>query len=208
MGKITFLALVAIVVGILGGVIEVQFHADKLASLPGNIAKIAADGSLLEKGRILGTRVKREGEFWLIRDEEQRLEIATKYVESDAKHLNELLADDQPVEKIMPSAELLMGSIERASDITEKASSENIAAWQSEAKTAFNTAATTVQRLKETHEDYKEIEQKFATIVKSLQEHIGAVTADTTKGEVAGAKDEPRSGEQPEPTIPAIQLNF
>lgn len=208
MGKLTFIALVAIVIGIVGGVIEVQFHADKLASLPGNLARVTADGSLLEKGRILATRLKREGEFWIIRDEQQRLEIATKYVESDAKHLNDLLTDEEPVEKIMPSAELLMTSIERASDVTKKASADNLAAWQSEAKTAFNAAATTVQRLKETHEGYKEIEQKFAAIVASLEKHIGAVAADKPAGEVAGTTDEKGSSGEPVPTIPAIQLNF
>jgi hypothetical protein len=206
MSKITFLVVVALVVGIAGGVIEVKWHADKLSALPGNLAKMAQDGSLWEKGRTLATSLKRQGEFWLIRDERQRLEIATNYISVDASRLNTLLEDKADPATILPQAELLTASIERAAKATSDSSVDIVASLQGETKQAFGEAAETVKRLTATHEDYKNLEQKFAGIVEKLEQQIGSIKDKVQTSEVAGIKDE--GGDEATPTIPAIKLNF
>ena len=205
MSKFFLLAIVALVVGIAGGVIEVQWHPDKLSALPGTITRLVQEGSFIERGRQLVTSLKRTGEFWLIRDERQRLEIATTYISVDSKRLDQLLEGKKEAPVILPQAELLTESIERAATLSEKSSVETVASLQAETKTAFSEAGEAVKRLAEKYGEYKEIEQKFATIVDSLKKQIGAIRSDE-EGDVAGAQDTPTASAQP--TIPAIQLNF
>jgi len=212
MSKLVLLLIAAVVVGVAGGVIEVTWHPDKLSALPGNIMKLAQDGSLIERGRSLVTSLKRTGEFWLIRDERQRLEIATTYISSDADRLNQLLEDQKDAAAILPQAQLLAGSIKRAATVAEKSSVDTVASLQAETKTAFSEAADTVQRLAAKHAEYKDLEQKFADIVAVLAKQIGSLKGEPDglpagqAGDVAGAKDAPASTASP--TIPAIQLNF
>ncbi len=207
MSKLFILAVVAIGLGIFGGVIEIQWHPERLGALPGNLIGLAQNGSLLEQARATATTLKRTGEFWLLRDEHQRLEIATNYISVDASRLSKLLEDKADPATILPQAELLKASIERAADTAGESSVDIVAALQGETKQAFSEAASAVKKLAETHENYKELEQKFAEVTDKLKAQIGSV---------AGVKDEPvpqsetRSDDQPnaEPTIPAIQLNF
>src|SRR3989344_2820877 len=117
MSKITFLAIVAVVIGIVGGVLEVKVHTDKLSSIPGVIMGMVQNGSCYEKGRQYITSLKRTGEFMIIKDEKQRLELAAGYIEADAQRLNSLLEEKKSAETIMPQAELLSISIERAGDL-------------------------------------------------------------------------------------------
>lgn len=206
MSKLTLLALAAVAVGIFGGVIEVKWHPDKLSAVPGNITEIVQDGSLIERGRAYITSLKRTGEFWLIRDERQRLEIATTYISVDSQRLDKLLLDNREPAFILPQARLLAESMERAKDITGKASVNTVASLQAEAKTALREAAATVERLTETHADYKDLEQKFANVVSVLAKQLGSWGEQT--GDVAGAKDTPTPTPSPSPSISAIQLNF
>lgn len=203
MSKLTLLAVAAIVIGIFGGVLEVKLHPEKLSALPGNISGLIQDGSLVERGRRYVTSLKRTGEFWLIRDERQRLEIATNYISVDAGRLDRLLEDNSQPTVILPQAELLAESMERAKNITGKASVDTVASLQTETKTALREAATTVKRLTETHADYQELEQKFATIVGILAKQLGSLGEE---GDVAGTQNTPAPTASP--TIPAIPLNF
>jgi hypothetical protein len=206
MSKLLLLVIVAVVAGIFGGVIEVKWHPDRLSALPGNLMGLAQNGSLLERGRATVTSLKRTGEFWLLRDKQQRLEIATNYISVDASRLNSLLEDKADPATILPQAELLKASIERAATAASDASVDTVAALQAETKQAFSEATAAVKKLAETHENYKELEQKFADVTEKLKQQIGSVGQQDTKSDVAGAKDEKAAS--PEPTIPAIQLNF
>lgn len=207
MSKLTLLVAVAIAAGLFGGVLEVKVRPEKLSALPGALLNLAQSDSLYEKGRHWAVSLKRAGEFFIIKDEKQQLELAIGYINADAERLNTLIENDKSAEHIMPQAELLTLSIERAGDLAAKAHVDNLAAFQQDTKKAFNNAALTVHRLQEMHASYQALEEKFAGIVSSLEKQIGTL-ADTSEGEVAGTKDESAPDASASPTIPAIQLNF
>lgn len=217
MSKITFLALIAVAIGIAGGVIEVKLHTDKLGALPGNIMALAQDGTLQERVRGTVTGFKREAEFWIIRDEQQRLELATQYIEKDANRLKELLAKKNPLPGLIPQAQLLAASIERAGDVTAASTADNIAAWQDKTKAAFTTAAGSIGELKITHKEYKTLEEKLAAVVQALEKQIGSFEIKPAKdAAVAGTTDEKKeesdrpanSAGRPASTGIVIPLNF
>lgn len=198
--------MVVVGIGVVGGVIEVKFHPDQLAALPGRLTRIVQDKAWFDRGLILGINLKRKAEFWLIRDEDQRLELAIDYVEKDAERVDKLLEEKQPLDAIVPSAEMLMMSVERAGEAIIAARADSLADWQEETKVAFAAAGATAQRLKEAHADYQALGEKFAAAVTKLEEHVGSLAREKSSGDVAGTKDAPDA--TPASTIPAIQLNF
>lgn len=212
MRKTPFILLAGVIAAlIIGDVIEVRFHADKLAGAPKAIAAAAQDGSMYEKVRAQAIKGKRLAERAIMKDEKQRLEVALKYVEQDSDRLRRMNEAGGGEEKLAAQAGLLEHSLDRLREGSEKVSVEDLVALKDKTKTAFATAQDTLQTLEQGKRRFENLKSRLAEVRQVLEKQIGKL-ADEEEGEgdVAGttSDDEP-TNQSPEPTpTPIIPLKF
>lgn len=157
---------------IIGDVIEIRFHAERLTGLPGALTAAARDASLYEKIRAAVVSGKRVAEKVFIKDDKQRLEIALQYVVQDSARLKDLSAG-----KSGPQANLLQESLAEVETLSQTVSVEDLIALKDKAAAAFHAA-------QEIEQSYETVKNKLAQVRAALETQIGKL------GEVAGVKEE------------------
>lgn len=187
--------LLILVVGalIVGGVVEITFHPEELANVPGRVIGAATSGAVREQVRGRVVAWKRTGEQWIIGDEEKKLQLAIGYIETDAERLTELAeTGSDSADSILPQAELLVASIERSGQLTDSVSVEVLAEARDKTKAALRAAATALEHLKGLKEELYSLNERFAAVTDELENQVGAIRlADEPEqaAAVAGAKD-------------------
>ena len=195
----------AIVALIVGGVLEVKVHPDKIAGLSGNTMKIFKDQSILEKSRAIFIEFKRRGEQFIIRDKEKRLELALLYVEKDAERLNDLIKENKDAAHLLPASETLINSLNLVRSTAEDAPVEVVASLKTKSQDAFSSAQETLGELKDIHEQYDAIQNEFTRLTESLEKQIGQldIKEDEDNKEEENSEEPKESSEEPEKsTIP------
>lgn len=200
--KILSLLIVAALVALtLSGVLEIKVRPEKVSGIPGQLSSIVKDKSILEKGMVYATGLKRRGEQFIIQDQEKRLELALLYVSTDAARLRELLNKSaNPPETFLPRAELLIASLEQVRTRAEETPVAVVASLRKESAKSFQSARQALGQLQELHQEYTNIQEEFARLTESLEKQIGDLSPEEQSEEkesVAGAKDEPEASKIP-----------
>lgn len=173
-----WLLVVVVSLLILSGVIRVSFHPERLPEVPARAVDIVNNKSLLESGRSLFVQLKRQGEQWLLRDDTQKLKIATGYIRADANRLVDLIAADstQP-ESVLPQATLLVSSIEQVSQLINSSSVEAIALSREEAINALRSAEGALGQLQHIAAEQQAVQERFSAVTAELSNKIGSIAA-------------------------------
>jgi len=194
MSKLGILSIIALAVLIWGGVIEVRFSASKLGEVPGKVIGLFQGQSSLASVTSWGTNVKRDGETWIIKDEQQRIQVALGYIKNDAERLIEVKEDvETETSDVLIQADLLLDSVSRVDEISGRATADNVASLREEIKDAFRTARSALDELKELQEEYSSLRERFATATQSIEWNVGEIQFAEDgdgSGAVAGAKDD------------------
>jgi len=197
MSKITLIAVVAGVAAlIIGGVLEVKVHPDKLAQTPAAVKKYLTDRGTLALVGVQATRVKRKVEGYIMSDPDQKFSVAVKYVQSDtAKMVDQMESGDEP-RAILLQAQLVRDSLKTMSDQLNEAAEENREQWEVEATDSITQAKYALGELQKLQEKYESYNESLATVSGDLDGILsGLDTGGTGEPDVAGATDE----EQPLP---------
>lgn len=209
---IKFLIIAGLIVGalIIGGVLEVTIHPERLAEVPSRVIGFISEPSTQARARTLLTDLKRRGEQLIIKDEEKRTKLALLYVTQDAAKLQEQVAEGDPA-TLLPQAELLAKSLQRAKTQLDSASIETLSSLREESRDAIGTAEATLQTLRQEHARYESIQEKFVSITTAIGENLAALRPSNgvIEPDVAGIQDEPTPVPQNnDPQFNAVPLNF
>lgn len=208
MVKMLIVLGLVVAVLIVGGVLEVQVHPERLGQVPGKVISYVTQPSTQARARVLLTDLKRRGEQLLIKDEAKRTRLALLYVTQDAARLQEQLASGDPAQ-LLPQADLLADSIAGATTKLDRASLETISALKDESREAISAAQESLEALQREQEKYQSVQEKFAAVTAAIREHLEALRPGSLKPDVAGVKDEPPpTPPGDEPQINAVPLNF
>lgn len=181
---------------IIGDVLEIRFHPDKLAGLPAAVTAAAKDGSLYEKARAQVVTLRRAADKWLIKDDRQRYEIALKYVEEDSARLE---TQKNPIQ-----AKLLAQSLDRVQDQAESISVDDLTSLKEKTATTLAAAQKTVDSLEDIEAAYENVKSRFAQVKSAIETQVGQL-----KGVVAGTVDDKEdSGHTEEGGESEIPLKF
>ena len=195
--------LALLVILVLGGVIEIRVHPEAIVSLPQRIGELAGNAGAGESARAWVTEVKRSTEQWIVKDDHQKLTIAAGYITSDANRLLGLIAEEpgDPA-TILPQAELLLDSIERARDIISAADIDAIAEAREDAHAALSSAAGALNKLKELEAEQEALHERFQETTQALADRIGTIESESTEEESDTTSDADDSdvSESEEPT--------
>lgn len=203
MSRYFVLAILALIILIVGNVVEVHVYPERLGQVPNRFIALKNDGALTEKVRASAIRAKRRAEFWIIRDDQQKLRIAIRYIEEDAKRLSSLAQEANNPNAVTPQAGLLAESITRGGDVVEKAPTADIATFREDTKAAFKIAAGAVQQVKELKDAYASVNQQLSSVLAALEKHVGTIQVDEELApSVAGTQDETAPTSTPKSTIP------
>ena len=180
--------ILAIAALLIGGVLEVRIHPDRLAQVPARVTAIVTDKATQESMKVRFTNIKRSAEQWIIKDDAKKMELAIAYINTDATKTSQLISEQQgnPA-TVVPQAELLVASIERAAELAGSIPADQLAEASSDTKNAFQNAQAALTELQQTQAEYEALQQRFATVTDELQQHIGQLS--TEEGEVAGTSD-------------------
>ena len=192
---------------VLGNVVEIKFHPDKIKQVPSAVKSAAQDGSAFEKVRALAIRAKRTGEQWIIRDDRQRFEISLLYVQVDSTRLLELLETEGSWDpnKLLSQAKLLTESLERVYKQSESVPVDALASLKEESQLALNNSQASLDQLKEFQTDYEDLQAQLAQTTDSLEKQIGKfdlAASQKDEGDVAGTKDSENNESSSEEPIP------
>jgi hypothetical protein len=182
---IKLLALVAIIVGIWSGVLEVSWHPEHLADIPGKFSQFTGNSLAAEQARVKAVALKRQGEQYITKDEKQKLQMALSYVQADADTLQKEIADGRSPAFLVPQAGLLADSIRTMQGDISKASDKTLADIKSDAiKTTSQAgiALAQLQRIKTDQTDFNSTTDVLATLLGK-----------SSGGQVAGAEDKAAS---------------
>lgn len=187
--RLTHLILVGGIVAalLLGGVIEVNFHPDKIADVPGAVMYAARDGSLYEKARVTAVNVKRTGEGWLIKDDQQKLTVALSDVERDSDRLKALSEKGASDSALAAQSNLLEKSLNHLSEISQEVSLNDLVSLKDKVATAVNNAQTTLDTINEWHNRFSKLAETFNNAKQALERQVGKFG----DGEVAGTSTSP-----------------
>lgn len=155
----------AVAVLIIGDVVEIRFHADKLAALPAAVSAAAKDGSLYEKARAQALALRRAADRWIIKDQRQRYEVALTYVEQDSERLKEKPNSVQAL--------LLEQSLDRLRREAESISLEDLSSLKEKTAAAVTGAQTTLEAVKDATAGYDSLKDRLAEVKEYLEKQIG-----------------------------------
>lgn len=203
------LLLVAVATGalIVGGVLEVKVHPDRIAQVPSRVIGFATQPSTQARARVLFTDLKRRGEQLIVRDENKRTKLALLYVSQDAAKLREMISSaDAAV--LLPQAELLADSVTRAKDQLGSASLETVSSLKEESREAIGAAEEMFLALQKEQARYESVQDKFSAITAKIGESLATLKPERDS-DVAGTQDKPEpTPTREEPQFNAIPLNF
>lgn len=188
--SLILLASIVIAVFVWTGVLEITPHFDRLSAVPSILKESLADKGLYRGILVKGTQYKREAEQWLIKDEKQQLELALKYVKSDAEHLaargDDMSSSD--TEELVHETSLLVSSMERASDLIANVSIDEVARIRESARDSFSKAGEALAKVTALREKNQKLNEELEELATTLEKHIGKVnvTGENT-GTVAGS---------------------
>jgi len=197
--------IIAIVVLVLGGVLEIDLHTDRLKDVPSQITQVSRSRTSLEYVRSWAVQTKRSTELWIIRDDDQELALAIDYIVNDSTRLVAMAEDDvRDPGILLPQAELLVGSIDQASEVIAQASVSSVADAQEDARDALDSAALALIELQQIEAEQEADYENFKDTTEALAKHINAIELDAVDlelhdiGEVAGSTDsaEAEEGEE------------
>ncbi|MEK7556828.1 MAG: hypothetical protein AAB538_02520 [Patescibacteria group bacterium] len=191
------LAAGAIAALILGGVIEIRFHGEKLADVPKGIAAAAQDGSMYEKIRARAVGTKRVAERLIIKDDKQRLEIALRYVEEDSARLRRLSEEGNGPEKLAAQVGLLEDSLSRVREQSQAVSIEDLRAFKDKAQASLALAREAVEISDQVKEHFETLKNRLAEVRESIENQVGRLESAEDSGDVAATVTP-----SPEPSIP------
>lgn len=168
-----YLVVIAVVILVMTGMIEITLHTDRLGQVPGKIQQFVTQPGTWEKARVLFARGKRAIEQMMAKDPQRKLELTLLYVKEDAGRLNDLIEKkpDTP-EAIVPQAELLVDSMKALQEKSAKASLETITQLQDKSREAFTAATQALEHLKTVHSAYEAIRERLTSTTKTLEEQI------------------------------------
>lgn len=204
--KILLVLGLAVAALIIGGVLEVKVHPDRITQVPGQVISFATQPTTQARARVLFTDLKRRGEQLIIKDESKRTKLALLYVSQDAAKLQEMMSSADAA-ALLPQAELLANSITRMNKQLDTASLETVASLKDESREALAAAQETLLVLQKEKERYQSVQEKFAAVTAKIGESLGGLKP-VQSGDVAGAQDEPSPTPSDEPQFNAIPLHF
>lgn len=192
----------AVAVLILGDVIEIRFHAEKIAGLPQAAASVVKDKSLYEKLRAASVHVKRRAEQTLLKDKRQRFEIALSYVEADSARLRRLAEEGKAdPEKLSAQARLLEHSLNRVREESETLSVEDLISLKDKSGAALTIAQETLASVAELEATYEKVKTRLAEVRQVIEAQVGKFAEEEpSSGGVAGTSREQTPS--PEASIP------
>lgn len=192
---------------IIGGVLEVKVHPERIAQVPGQVISFATQPTTQARARVLFTDLKRRGEQLIIKDESKRTKLTLLYVSQDSAKLQEMMSSADS-SALLPQAELLADSITRMNKQLDAASLETVASLKEESREALASAQETLLALQKEKERYEGIQEKFSAVTAQIGESLGGLKP-VQPGDVAGVQDKlTPTPPGDEPQFNAIPLNF
>lgn len=185
---------------LLGGVIEVRFHPEKIADVPGAVASAARDGSLYEKARVQAVSLKRTAEGWLIKDDQQRLTVALGNVERDSQRLKALSERGAKDGALAAQSGLLEKSFDHLSEVSQSVSLDDLVSLKDKVAEAVHNAQATLNAITEWQSRFTKLAETFESAKQALEHQVGQF------GDVAGTSTSPTP--TPENSSSAIPLKF
>lgn len=199
-----FKTLVILTAGVIaalmiGGVLEVQYHPDRLSEVPGKVLALATNKETVEQIRAEAILLKRRGESYLLRDRQQQYKIAVSYVKGDADRLKELIAKaaNNPKE-LLPQANLLSASLTNLPQRESDASAQTVIDTHEQKKQALTLAQEAITKLKAVQAEQSSLHEQLTKQTQELEQQMSWVN---TPGAVAGAKNQ-APATTPSPGIP------
>lgn len=209
------LLIASIAALVIGGVVEFKVHPDRIGQLPATLMGYVQEPSNLAGWGMTFTNLKRQGEQLFVRDEEKRFELSLGYVKTDAEALQEHIKDTgEHGEQALARAQLLAKSMSRVEEQLNDVPVDVLTKFKDTTRESFTLAESSLKSLKEKREAYAALEQRFGTVTEALEEQLAklftvAGGGSKEEGEVAGAKDEPKSTPtSTQSEIKAVPLNF
>lgn len=196
---------------ILGDVVEVSVHRERLGGLPARLSAHVSDAGTWEQMRALGIDLKRRGEQALASDERRKMELALLYVKTDAERLAALIEKKGEADAIAPQAKLLVKSLERARQAGGTVAIDVVADVRDQSREAFGLARASLEHLQTLGEEYASAREQLRAVAAALTEQLqGVELADQVPGgEVAGTSRAASPAPSPAPgDSVAIPLNF
>lgn len=175
---------------VVGDVLEIRFHTEKLAGLPSAISATVSDGSMYEKARAQVVTIRRSADRFLVKEKRQQYEVALNYVTEDSERLKKLTESGEDPEKITVQATLLEQSLDRLRQQANNVSVDDIASLKEKTSTALNTAQSTLETVKEVAAGYDTLKSHFTEAKEFIEKQIGQLTTPDDSGAVAGTVDE------------------
>lgn len=202
--RLTHLILVGGLVAalLLGGVVEVNFHPEKIADVPGAVASAARDGSLYEKARVQAVSLKRLAEGWLIKDDQQKLTVALTNVERDSQRLKTLSERGAKDGALDAQSNLLEKSLDHLAEISQAVSLDDLVSLKDKVAEAVGSAQATLNTINEWQNRFSKLADTFSNAKQALERQVGKFG----DGAVAGTSTSPSP--TPEHSTTAIPLKF
>lgn len=172
---------------LLGGVIEVNFHPDKIADVPRAVASAARDGSLYERARVQAVSLKRTGERMLIKDDQQKLTVALINVERDSERLANLTEKGASDSALSAQSNLLEKSLDHLSEISQTVSLDDLISLKDKVAEAVNNAQATLNTIHEWQNRFSKLADTFNNAKQALERQVGKFG----DGAVAGTSTSP-----------------
>lgn len=212
----TIIALLAVGVLLLSGVVEVRLNPDKFGNIPGVVSD-AGSGNFGNIGR-LAIGLKRKGEIFFTDSATERLQQHLTYIATDADKLNELLAAQQSEsDAILGQATLLVQSLEDARSQAATIDPEQLVSMQEQSDTAITNAKQSLSKLYELQEEYQFNQERLAEITSNVELNLGQLDAAEEgegsaddQGDIAGAEDkeaEPSAADSND-SLQSVPLRF
>lgn len=196
----------------LGGVIDVQFHPERLKDTPARVLALGQGVAVPENLRTQAITFKRQAEQAVLKDDHRRYQIALTYIKEDTERLSRLAqAKDSDSEKLAAQTRLLSQSLEGLQALSEKIPLDVLTGLKPEVGTTLSQAKNSLQALSGFAANLNDIREKLARTSEFLQTQIGKFdgVGDNTTGIVAGTQSEPGpDSKNPASPASAIPLRF
>lgn len=189
MRKITGFLLVGLVaVGLVSGIIKIQFHPENVATLATwGSEKIGTPGAL-EPYRAKFVDAKRNVELKIFSDPEKKMDLSIAYAKADSERLKTLLDKQAPHNQLLDQTTIVLKSLRQLEEITRDAKIEHLADNRPKIKEVFLLTQDSMKRMREGGMEIDYIQSELAAITGTVEKYIGNISADEPA--VAGAKDE------------------
>jgi hypothetical protein len=163
---IIYLAVALSALGIYMGVIQVNFHLEKLGNISSITHGIGNWQDAVAQGQYYGTVWKRTAELYFASSADAKFNLDVGYVSSDSENLKKALDAGSGVNIIVIKSKLLSDTLNRAKDEMKNVSKDGIAKVRDDALKAFASAQVQLDRLQAVANQYKDAQSKLEQIAK------------------------------------------